>query len=188
MKRAFSFPVIALVLFLCAFASSAALGEGFPVGEWAFNHAPEESVLLLREDGTAVLKGQAFTWADDGAFLRLTGVDGQETSLRYQVSADKVMLYFPADYIRAEGVPGEGLIGAWVGRESSGSTFIFRADRMFLEDGTFTGTFRVDPEAGTILLVYVGNFDDTLLYFRQEENDSLRIEYPWQMVAKQPAV
>ena len=56
---------------------------------------------------------------------------------------------------------------------------------MFLEDGTFTGTYRVDPEAGTIQLVYIGGFGDALLYFTQEGNDDLKVEYPWILVETQ---
>ena len=153
MKRV-SLTGVVLVILLCFAAIATVCAEGFPVGDWAFIHAPEESVLLLREDGTAVLSGQECTWQDDSGsgFLRFM-IGGEETSLRYHVAEGKVLLYFPVEYVRAEDDPGEGLLGAWVGKESEKSTFIFREDGMFLEDGTFTGTFRVDQEAGSGLHV-----------------------------------
>ena len=59
---------------------------------------------------------------------------------------------------------------------------------MFLEDGTFVGTFTEDPEAGTVQLVYLQQmFDDTLCYFRLEGNDVLKMEYPWPLVETQKA-
>jgi len=177
-------PVLVLILALGVSFPATAENAGFPTGDWAFNYAPEESVLLLREDGTAVLKGQDYTWTDDGEFLTLTEENGETVSLRYLATEKKTLLYFPTEYVRAEDVPGFGLIGAWKGKESEGSTFIFRSDKMFLEDGTFTGTFRMDPEAGTLLLVYIKYFEDTLCYFRLD-NDILTVDYPWPMVERQ---
>ena len=178
----------ALLLILILFISGAASAEnaGFRPGDWAFNYEPGKSVLLLREDGTAVWKEQQCTWQDDGEYLHLIPENGEGISIRYQITADEALIWLPIEYRRAEGVPGEGLIGAWVGKESEGSTFIFReTDHMFLEDGTFTGTFRTDPEAGTVLLVYLQYFDDTLCYFSLEGNDVLKMEYPWPLVATQ---
>ena len=185
-KKRVSLTGAVLVILLCFSVIAAGYAEGFPAGDWAFIHAPEESVLLLREDGTAVLKGREYTWQDDAenGFLRFAS-DGEETSLRYLVTEDKVQLYFPAEYNRVEDVPGEGLIGAWIGKDSEMSTFIFRQDNMFLEDGTFTGTFRQDKDTGSLLLTYVKYFDDTLCYFSLEGNDVLKVDYPWSMVETQ---
>ncbi len=181
-----SFSGIVLALVFCLLVAGAARAEGFPAGDWAFNHEPEKSVLLLREDGTAVWQGQECIWKDDGGFLQLTPEGGEAVSVRYQVTEGKTLIWLPAEYQRVKEVPGEGLIGAWVGTESEGSNFIFReADHMFLEDGTFTGTFTEDPEAGTVLLAYIQYFDDTLCYFRLEGNDVLKMEYPWPLVETQ---
>ena len=95
------------------------------------------------------------------------------------------MLYIPTEYVRAEGYFREGLPGVWTGKGEGKSSFIFRDDGMFLEDGTFIGTFRTDPEAGTILLAYSQYFDDTLCYFRMDGNDALTVDYPWTMVETQ---
>ena len=185
-KKRVSLTGAVLVILLCFSVIAAAGAEGFPAGDWAFIHAPEESVLLLREDGTAVLKGRDCTWQDDAenGFLRFAS-EGEETSLRYLVTEDKIQLYVPVEYNRVEDVPGEGLIGAWIGKDSEMSTFIFRQDGMFLEDGTFTGTFRQDNETGSLLLAYIKYFDDTLCYFSLEGNDVLKVDYPWSMVETQ---
>ena len=185
--RKTAFLTLVMILILSMIAAASAESAGFRPGDWAFNHEPEKSVLLLREDGTAVWKGKDCTWQDDGEYLHLATGNGEEVSLRYRTAEGKTLIWLPVEYVRAEGVPGEGLIGAWIGKESEGSTFIFReSDHMFLEDGTFTGTFRTDPEAGTVLLVYLQHlFDDTLCYFRLEGNDILKMEYPWPLVETQ---
>lgn len=167
---------------ICA-AEKAETGR-FPAGDWAFNYDPAVSVLEIREDGTAVFQNAAYRLEDDGTFLTLT--DGEaEHRFRYLVTDEKILLYLPQEYVRAEGVPGEGLTGAWVGKETAGSTFIFREDERFLEDGTFTGSYQVDQENGTVLLTYIRYFDDTLCYFSLEGEDSLTVDYPWPMVEKQ---
>ena len=184
-KAVFLFLVLVL---LAGFAAAGAEEAGFRPGDWAFNHAPETSVLVLREDGTGVFQGVSCIWEDDGTFLHLTAETGEELSLRYLTSEERTVIYLPAEYVRVEGDAHEGVFGSWKGKTSEGSTFIFRQeDKRFLEDGTFTGTFRADPEEGTILLVYIGGFGDTLLYYSQEGNDSLTVEYPWPLVETQPA-
>ena len=35
------------------------------------------------------------------------------------------------------------------------------------------------------LLVYPQYFDDTLCYYRMEENDTMTVEYPWPLVETQ---
>ncbi len=184
--RKTAFLTLVMILILGILPAAQAESTGFRPGDWAFNHEPEKSVLLLREDGTAVWQGQECAWQDDGGYLHLKPEDGEEITIRYQATAEKTLVWLPAEYVRAEGVPGEGLAGAWIGKESEGSTFIFReSDHMFLEDGTFTGTFTEDPEAGTLLLAYIQYFDDTLCYFRLEGNDVLKMEYPWPLVETQ---
>ena len=156
------------------------------VGDWAFNYEPETSVLLIREDGTAEFDGRMFIWEDDGFFLLLTDENSGETiSLRYMLKEETILLYLPKVYLRMEGIPGEGLIGVWTGQESEGSSFIFREDHRFLEDGTFTGTFQEDLEAGTFLLIYPQYFDDTLCYYRMEGTDTMMVEYPWPLTETQ---
>jgi hypothetical protein len=174
---------VCLAVLLVPFPACGTAAGSPLVGGWAFNYAPEEAVLLVREDGTAEYEGRAFSWEDNGTFLVLTDAEtGEKVSLRYTVKEGTILLYLPKVYLRFADLPGEGLTGAWIGEESEGSTFIFREDHRFLEDGTFTGTFRADPEAGTFLLIYPQYFDDTLCYFRMEGNDRMTVEYPWPLV------
>ena len=179
------FLALAVILILSILSAAPAESAGFRAGDWAFNHEPEKSALLLRDDGTAVWQGQECSWQDDGEYLHLVPENGGEILIRYQAAEGKTLIWLPAEYVRAEGIPGEGLLGAWIGKESTGSTFIFREDGMFLEDGTFTGTFTVNPEEGSVLLAYIKYFDDTLCYFRLEGNDVLKMEYPWPLVETQ---
>ena len=185
--RKIVFLALAGILILGIMAAASAEAAGFRPGDWAFNHEPEKSVLLLRDDGTAVWQGQECAWKDDGEYLHLVQDNGEDIPIRYLATEEKTLIWLPTEYVRAEGIPGEGLLGAWIGKESAGSTFIFREDGMFLEDGTFTGTFTVDPEKGSVLLVYIKYFDDTLCYFSLEGNDILKMEYPWPLVETQPA-
>lgn len=176
-----------LVLILLTVSLAAAAGDaGFRSGDWAFNHAPEETVLSLQEGGAGTFYGLPCSWEDDGEFLRLVSEDGAETLIRYRVTDEQATIWLPAEFSRIEGDAHKGVSGSWKGKNGSGNTFIFREeDHMFLEDGTFTGTYRVDPEAGTIQLVYIGGFGDALLYFTQEGNDDLKVEYPWILVETQ---
>ena len=76
--------VCLLLLFaLCAVGTAVSESTQITAGDWAFTHAPEESVLLLREDGTAVFKGQEYSWTGDGEFIRLAAEGGEEISLRF---------------------------------------------------------------------------------------------------------
>ena len=180
-----AFLILVLILF-CVSVAAADETAGLGPGDWAFNHAPEESVLLLQEDGTGAFYGLPCSWKDDGSFLYLTVEDGTEIALRYLAADGKTTIWLPAEYVRAEGDANEGIMGAWKGKNKSGNTFIFREEDMrFLEDGTFTGSFTVDPEAGTVRLVYIGGFEDAVLYFRQDGNDDLKIEYPWTLTETQ---
>ena len=80
--------VCLLLLFaLCAVGTAVSESTQITAGDWAFTHAPEESVLLLREDGTAVFKGQEYSWTGDGEFIRLASESGEEISLRFSISA-----------------------------------------------------------------------------------------------------
>ena len=105
-----------LILFvLCAAGTASAEGTQIGPGDWAFIHAPEESVLLLREDGTAVFEGQEYSWTGEGEFLRLEAESGGEITLRFVVTGEKTLLYIPTDFVRMEGYTGEGLLGVWTG-------------------------------------------------------------------------
>ena len=177
-------PFLILVMILLVVTFTVTAEEvAFRPGDWAFNHAPEETVLSFQEDGTGAFYGIPCRWEDDGTFLHLTLETGAEFFLRYRMADEHAIIWLPAEYVRAEGDAHEGVAGSWKGKNGSASTFIFREeDNMFLEDGTFTGTFKADSEAGTIRLAYIGGFGDALLYFIQEGNDDLKIEYPWTLV------
>ena len=96
--------MVAFLLILCLAFSAAALGgENFPlVGDWAFNHAPEKTVLLVRDDGTAVYDGRDWTWEGDETFLNLQNTEGETFSIRYAADEDGIRIYLPGDYTRRD--------------------------------------------------------------------------------------
>ena len=180
--------MVAFLLILCLAFSAAALGgENFPlVGDWAFNHAPEKTVLLVRDDGTAVYDGRDWTWEGDETFLNLQNTEGETFSIRYAADEDGIRIYLPGDYTRRDKLVDEEIWGAWIKDTSDASSFIFEKDGRFMEDTTFVGTYKVDPEAGTFLLQYqpAGYFNDTLCYF-EREGDHMTVFYPWPLTAVQ---
>ena len=96
--------VCLLLLFaLCAVGTAVSESTQITAGDWAFTHAPEESVLLLREDGTAVFKGQEYSWTGDGEFIRLAAESGEEISLRFVTTEEKTLLYIPTEYKHGSG-------------------------------------------------------------------------------------
>ena len=182
--------VVFLVIF-CLAAASSFSEDVFPlIGDWAFHHAPENSVLLVREDGTAVYDGKDWTWKGDETFLRLTGPEGQKVSIRYEAEEDSMKVYLPGEYTRRDKLTDEEIWGAWIRDGSEQSSFVFEKDKRFLEDQVFQGNYEVDTEAGTILLMYLpkGYFADTLCYFdREAGSDHMTVYYPWPMTATKPA-
>jgi hypothetical protein len=175
---------------LCLLVTAGCLGENaagaFPAGEWAFNHAPETVVLAVREDGSAVYDGKGFTWESDGCFLTLTDAEGEKSSFRYAVEDESVRIFLPGEYTRVDKLTDEEIWGVWVKDGSQMSSFVFEKDGRFMEDGTFVGSYTVDPEAETILLKYqpAGYFNDTLCYFIREA-DHMAVYYPWILIAAQ---
>ena len=124
--RKTAFLALVLILILGISVAEPAETAGFRPGEWAFNHEADKTVLLLREDGTAVWQEEDFTWTDDGEFLHLVPEEGEAVSIRYLAGDGKTLIWLPVEYVRTEDDPGEGLAGAWIEKETGGNTFIFR--------------------------------------------------------------
>ena len=168
------------------FTACCGAAESCPLlGDWAFNHEPTVSVLTVREDGTAVWNGAAYTWEDDGAFLTLRSGEEEAVTLRYLAEEGRVLLFLPASYTRTAKDRDDEIFGAWIQDGSYGSSFVFEKSMQFMEDGTFVGAFEVDAEAGTFTLRYQPRiFSDTTCYFVQD-GDHMTVEYPWTIVEKQ---
>ena len=155
------------------------------LGDWAFDYEPAETVLTVREDGSAFWNGEAFTWEDDGTFLLLSKEEGEVLPLRYLAEEDKVRVFLTGTYTRTAKDKDEEIFGAWKKDGSYGSAFVFEKDMRFMEDGTFVGTFELDEEAGTFTLKYQPDiFEDTTCYFIRE-GDRMTVEYPWTVVKVQ---
>lgn len=165
------------------------LAEGstrFLVGEWVFRDLPENTVIVLMEDGSAVYGGQELTWRDTDAGLLLTDDTGASLTLRYTLSETGMILYLPSVYERISEIGGKGeVIGTWkaVGGVSQ-SSFVFTEEGQFLEDGVFSGHYTVDPDNGLILLQYSADFQDTGIYYTLPDDGYLYVAYPWSLIRK----
>ena len=177
---------LALTLLLCFTLTVSAAAEGFPAGDWAFGSDPGTSVLRLSEDGTAVYRDAEYTWEDDGQFLLLKDAKGEVLKLRYRVTEKNKWLYVIMNYTRKEGTTGEDLQGVWNLDGSEAAFFEFSSKNTFLEDGVFSGTYKVDYENNSFTLIYPMLFDDTECFFTID-GQHMTVEYPWSVVETQEA-
>ncbi len=182
-RKGFIFSLV-LAILLCAALTVSAAAEGFPAGDWAFGSDPGTSVLRLNEDGTAVYQNTEYTFEDDGEVLSLKDAEGEVLRLRYRVTEKNKWLYVTMNYTRKEGTTGEDLQGVWNLDGSEKAFFEFSAKNTFLEDGVFTGTYKVDYENHSFTLIYPMLFDDTVCYFTID-GQHMTVEYPWSVVETQ---
>lgn len=149
-------------------------------GSWAYIHDKETAIAVFSEDGTAQYEGKDYSFECDSQFIKLKDTDGETIQLRYALDDEGMYLYSKDTYtFCGEGEP-DGLAGEWSCAEKNWS-YSFTEAGTFLEDGYFPGDYTVDDENSTFKLVYNDEFEDTVCYFRLEEN-KLHIEYPWRMV------
>ncbi|MDF2943452.1 MAG: hypothetical protein K0S01_2310 [Herbinix sp.] len=149
-------------------------------GSWAYIHDKETPIAVFREDGTAQYEGKDYSFECESQFIKLKDTDGETIQLRYVLDDEGMYLYSNNTYtFSGEGEP-DGLVGEWSCAEKNWS-YSFTEAGTFMEDGYFPGYYTVDDENSTFKLVYNDQFEDTVCYFRLEEN-KLHIEYPWRMV------
>lgn len=176
----------ALVLLLCTFlAACGATPDSGPDadtlrGAWAYIHDPATPIITLRDNGSARYKKQTFDYRSDGQYIILTDRDGSETSLRYELDDDGMLLYETTAYEFDGDNSPANLIGKWVNEENNWS-FEFTEQGTFMEDTYFPGYYTVDTENATIKLIYNDHFEDTTLHY-SVSGSTLLIEYPWSMV------
>ncbi len=171
--------IAALLLCVCAPAEE----EAF-TGEWAFLHEPEKAVLVLNADGSGNYFGTDVLWRYEDAYLHLESGDGSQFDLTVEPMGNTMTVYLPAVYERISQIGGEGEItGTWKALGDSQSSFVFTENGKFLEDAVFTGNYLFDEESATVMLKYVGGFDDTLIYVSFFEG-KLIVGYPWPMIRK----
>ena len=149
-------------------------------GSWSYIHDKETAIAVFHEDGSAQYEGKDCSFECDSKFIKLKNKDDETIQLRYVLDDEEMYLYSNNTYtFSGEGEP-DGLVGEWSCADKKWS-YAFTETGTFMEDDIFSGNYSVDDENSTFKLVYNDQFEDTVCYFRLEE-DKLLIEYPWRMV------
>ncbi len=178
-KRTIGLLLAAMILSLCT-ACGSAERTGPLIGRWAFE-GTEDEVLRLNADGSAVWQKKSFTWTDSGEALTLTPASGDPVVIRYKRDDGGFRIWPVTVYAPSAASQPDGLVGAWYVEETPRVSFIFRADGTFAEDTAFSGTYTVDPEAGTFRLDYGGLFDPVVCGYALRDG-KLEVAYPWVLV------
>ncbi|MCR4764294.1 MAG: hypothetical protein K5696_12275 [Lachnospiraceae bacterium] len=168
----------ATLLMVCALLAGCGAGR---TEHWAYIHAPEEEVLTLSADGSAVYKGEKVTCTKDGSFITLKDASGTESLHRYVMDGDKMIFYERSVYTRDAQVAGSGVVGVWT--QDNGWSYQFTEEGTFSEESIFHGHYSVDEAGGSIRLMYDDPIEDAVLYYQlSEDGNQLTIDYPWPMV------
>lgn len=155
------------------------------VGEWVFTDIPENTVMILNEDGSATYGGQELVWEDQGDTLLLTDAAGESLRVLYVRTEKGITVWLPSVFSRISEIGGEGeIIGTWTAPEPSQSSFVFMEDGQFLEDGVFVGTYENDAENARVTLKYNDYFADTEIFYEFLEDGMLAVYYPWSLSQK----
>ena len=172
-----------LVLMICMLISGACScgGSKGPLdGQWAYIHDTDKAALIIQSDGKAVLDNVKYSCTYDGSYITLTDSDSNVKKLRYVVTEKGILLYKATDYVRSDADSSSDIVGEWKDTPDNWS-YEFTAEGTFVEDGFFSGTYKVNEAEGTITLTYNEDTDETVIYF-SVSGDTLTIEYPWPMV------
>lgn len=149
------------------------------VGNWAYIHDTETTIISLKSDGKAEYEGEKYSYTTDDTYINLTK-DGESLKLRYELTKDGFLMYQTTEYeYQGDGTP-ESIIGNWYNPTTKWS-YEFTEEGTFKEDGYFPGYFTVDENNSSIKLMYNDHFEDTIIYYGIE-GTKLTIDYPWAMV------
>ena len=149
-------------------------------GEWAYLHDKEKAAFTVTSNGKATLDGVTYDCKYDDSFITLSASDSNTKKLRYVLTDEGLVLYKSTDYTYSgDGIPTD-IIGSWEDTKDSWS-YDFSTEGDFVEDGFFSGTYKVNTSDNTIVLDYNEDFQDTTIYYSLSGN-TLTIEYPWKMV------
>lgn len=185
MKFVKRFFIPLLVVCLALSFTSVIFAEGTSLtGEWVFTDIPENSVMTLNDDGSAVYGGQDLVWEDQNDALLLTDAAGGSLRLPYTCTEKGITVWLPSLFERISEIGGEGeIIGTWKAQGESMSSFVFMEDGKFLEDGVFAGNYTHDAENARITLKYQDPFADTDIYYAFADG-MLAVYYPWALSRK----
>lgn len=153
------------------------------VGKWGYLHEPKDTILAVKDDGTAQYRDRKWSFSADETTITLTSEDDTK-KLLYAINPsneDQMLLYQEAVYTYMDGEQPDGVLGYWL-CESDNWEFEFTEYGTFREDGSFTGYFYPDIENGVMKLVYEnGMLEDTTFYF-SIDGKYMTVIYPWKMV------
>lgn len=178
--------VLLVFCLMLSFAAGVFAEEaGFSLsGEWVFTDIPENTVMILNDDGSAVYGGQDLLWEDQGDALLLTDEAGESLRILYSRTEKGITVWLPSVFERVSEIGDEGeIIGTWKALGESQSSFVFMEDGRFLEDGVFAGDYTHDAENARITLKYRDPFANTDIYYAFAD-EALVVYYPWSLTLK----
>lgn len=152
------------------------------IGDWAYIHDTQTTVISLKSDGNAIYNGDKYTYTTDDNFINLSSKD-KTLKLRYEKTKDGFLMYQTTEYTYVSGGAPSSIVGLWSNASTKWS-YEFTEDGTFNEDGYFPGHYSVDENEGTVKLMYNDHFEDTTIYYKIS-GTTLTIDYPWAMVAAQ---
>ena len=146
--------VLLLTLSIIAAVFTGCSGDKNPlVGEWAYLHDKETTAFTVTSKGKANLDGVEYDCTYDDSFITLSASDSKTQKLRYILTDEGLVLYKSTDYTYSgDGTPTD-VVGRWDCTPNSWS-YDFTANGEFVEDGFFSGTYKVNTSDGTIVLDY----------------------------------
>ena len=152
---------------------------------WAYDYEPTKEILMLGNSGKATYKGESYNYEKDDQFITFSKSGAESFKIRYEMTKDDkggeaMFFYEPKYYTYSSDTQQNGLIGLW--KNDDGSSFEFKENGSFMEDGYFYGYYSADEDMGKIKLIYDSNFrfSDSYIYY-QIEGDQIRVEYPWRL-------
>lgn len=149
------------------------------LGKWAYIHDLETEAASFQSNGKATFEGEKYDFSCDGEYISFSDGTGENLTMRYEQNDDGMYVYIKSRYVLEDGSNPDGVAGVWVCPEKKW-TYEFTDKGTFMEDGVLTGHYFVDEENGTIRLVYGAELEDTVFYYRLNE-EGLFVEYPWFM-------
>lgn len=164
---------------------------------WAYIHDKSKEILRLNDDGTAYYVSKVYengkqvnkenvysSYIKEDEYITLKDSNGEELKIRYAMKDKELLMYERIIYglSTKDQKEKKGLIGAWTNIQNEKMFFQFSETGTFLEDGIFSGNFKVNEDAGSISLDYADPYSEDIEIYYALADNILIVDYPWQMV------